>query len=138
MANEKYRVHEVAKDFNLPTKTITEILTKYVAAPKNHMQVLTDHELSVIFDYLTVNNQVPNIQAIYADAFREEKKEQPKAAPAPQQQNNNNRPQQQGQHEPGRGGGDEHADHDAPGEHEEGEGEHRLPSHGRGEGGGIG
>ena len=97
LGNEKYRVHEVAKDFNLPTKTITEILTKYVAAPKNHMQVLSDHELSVIFDYLTVNNQVPNIQAIYADAFREEKKEQPKAAPAPQQQNNNNRPQQQGQ-----------------------------------------
>ena len=47
---EKYRVHEVAKDFGLPTKTITEILTKYVAAPKNHMQVLDDHELSVIFD----------------------------------------------------------------------------------------
>ena len=45
---EKYRVHEVAKDFNLPTKTITEILTKYVAAPKNHMQVLSDYELSVI------------------------------------------------------------------------------------------
>ena len=34
MGMEKYRVHEVAKDFGLPTKTITEILTKYVAAPK--------------------------------------------------------------------------------------------------------
>ena len=43
----------MAKDFGLPTKTITEILTKYVAAPKNHMQVLNDHELSVIFDYLS-------------------------------------------------------------------------------------
>ena len=77
MANEKYRVHEVAKDFNLPTKTITEILTKYVAAPKNHMQVLTDHELSVIFDYLTAHNQVSGIQAIYADIAP--KAEQPKA-----------------------------------------------------------
>ena len=46
MGIEKYRVHEVAKDFGLPTKTITEILTKYAQAPKNHMQVLTDHELS--------------------------------------------------------------------------------------------
>ena len=64
---EKYRVHEVAKDFGLPTKTSTEILTKYVAAPKNHMQVLTDHELSVIFDYLTQHNQVSGIQAIFAD-----------------------------------------------------------------------
>ena len=73
---EKYRVHEVAKDFGLPTKTITEILTKYVAAPKNHMQVLDDHELSVIFDYLTQHNQVSSIQAIFADTY------QTKAAPA--------------------------------------------------------
>ena len=41
---EKYRVHEVAKDFGLPTKTITEILTKYAETPKNHMQALTDQE----------------------------------------------------------------------------------------------
>ena len=82
MGIEKYRVHEVAKDFGLPTKTVTEILTKYVAAPKNHMQVLSDHELSVIFDYLTQHNQVANIQAIYADAYQEKATETPKAAPA--------------------------------------------------------
>ena len=82
MGIEKYRVHEVAKDFGLPTKTVTEILTKYVAAPKNHMQVLSDHELSVIFDYLTQHNQVANIQVIYADAYQEKAKETPKAAPA--------------------------------------------------------
>ena len=83
---EKYRVHEVAKDFGLPTKTITEILTKYASAPKNHMQVLTDHELSVIFDYLTQHNQVSGIQVIFSDTFKEEKKaEAPKAAaPAPE------------------------------------------------------
>ena len=68
---EKYRVHEVAKDFGLPTKTITEILTKYATAPKNHMQVLTDHELSLIFDYLTQHNQVANIQSIFAEAYQE-------------------------------------------------------------------
>ncbi len=81
MGIEKYRVHEVAKDFGLPTKTITEILTKYVAAPKNHMQVLTDHELSVIFDYLTQHNQVSGIQVIFADTYQEKAKEAP-AAPA--------------------------------------------------------
>ena len=83
---EKYRVHEVAKDFGLPTKTITEILTKYATAPKNHMQVLTDRELSIIFDYLTVNNQVSGIQVIFADVAKEQPKEQPKAAPAQQTQ----------------------------------------------------
>ena len=41
----KYRVHEVAKDFGVSTKEITEILTKYAETPKNHMQVLEDREL---------------------------------------------------------------------------------------------
>ena len=51
--DNKYRVHEVAKDFGVSTKEITEILTKYRSAPKNHMQVLDDTDLSVIFEYLT-------------------------------------------------------------------------------------
>ena len=97
---EKYRVHEVAKDFGLPTKTVTEILTKYVAAPKNHMQVLTDHELSVIFDYLTQHNQVSGIQAIYADV---QPKEAPKAAPAPQQSKPQQAAPQQGGQRPQQG-----------------------------------
>ena len=62
----KYRVHEVAKDFKLPTKKITEILTEYAATPKNHMQVLTLEELDIIFEYLTTNNQVESIEEIYA------------------------------------------------------------------------
>jgi translation initiation factor IF-2 len=62
----KYRVHEVAKDFKLPTKKITEILTQYATTPKNHMQVLTIGELDVIFEYLTTNNQIESIEEIYA------------------------------------------------------------------------
>ena len=46
----KYRVHEVAKDFGAATKEITEILTQYCTTPKNHMQALSDQELSVIFE----------------------------------------------------------------------------------------
>nr|WP_325200058.1 translation initiation factor IF-2 [uncultured Oscillibacter sp.] len=83
MAIEKYRVHEVAKDFGLPTKTITEILTKYGAAPKNHMQVLTDRELSVIFDRLTQDHPVSDIQVIFQETYQEAKPA-PAAAPAPQ------------------------------------------------------
>ena len=63
----KYRVHEVAKDFGVPTKQITEILTKYAETPKNHMQVLEDRELSLIFEYLTQHNQVSGIQVIFAE-----------------------------------------------------------------------
>ena len=76
----KYRVHEVAKDFNVPTKTISEILAKYGTAPKNHMQVLTMQELDIVFQSLTVNNQISGIQEIYAASPAPE----PAATPAPE------------------------------------------------------
>ena len=86
----KYRVHEVAKDFGVPTKQITEILTKYAETPKNHMQVLGDRELSLIFESLTQHNQVSGIQAIYADAAKPAEK---KAEPAAKQQPAGKKPQ---------------------------------------------
>ena len=83
MANigNKYRVHEVAKDFGVPTKQITEILTQYAQTPKNHMQVLEDHELSLIFEYLTQHNPVSGIQVIFAEGMKPaaEKKPEPAA-----------------------------------------------------------
>jgi translation initiation factor IF-2 len=60
----KYRVHEVAKDLKLSTKEITEILTKYSQTPKNHMQVLEDRELAIIFDYVTQKNQIDSMESI--------------------------------------------------------------------------
>ena len=60
----KYRVHEVAKDFGASTKEITEILTKYCTTPKNHMQVLGDQELSVIFEYMTQQHPVADIEKV--------------------------------------------------------------------------
>ncbi len=62
----KYRIHEVAKDFGMTSKAIGQILTDYIAAPKNHMQVLETNELDVIFEYLTQNNQVGSIAEIFA------------------------------------------------------------------------
>ena len=60
----KYRVHEVAKDFKLNSKDIAEIHNQIPQTPKNHMQVLEERELAVIFDYLTQHNQVENIESI--------------------------------------------------------------------------
>ena len=80
MSMIKYRIHEVAKDFNVPSKVINQILTDYVAAPKNHMQVLENNELDVIFDYMTQHNQVGSLEEIFNAA---PKAESPKAAPAP-------------------------------------------------------
>jgi len=73
----------VAKDFGVSTKEITEILTKYAETPKNHMQVLEDRELSLIFEYLTQHNPVSSIAVIYAEGAKAaEKKPAPAAKPA--------------------------------------------------------
>ncbi|HJA62543.1 MAG TPA: translation initiation factor IF-2 N-terminal domain-containing protein, partial [Candidatus Intestinimonas stercoravium] len=103
----KYRVHEVAKDFDRPTKEITDILTKYASAPKNHMQVLEDRELSIIFDYLTQHNQVQSIESIFADTYHE---------PKPAQQ-----PAAQGGKQPQQGGGQKQQAHQNGGKRPQGQ-----------------
>jgi len=65
MSMIKYRVHEVAKDFNSTSKVISQILTDYATTPKNHMQVLENDELDLIFEYLTQHNQVGSIAEIF-------------------------------------------------------------------------
>ena len=80
----KYRVHEVAKDLGKSTKEITQILSTYATTPKNHMQVLDDKELSLIFERVTQNNQVADMQASLGTPARKEKAESPR--------NNNDRP----------------------------------------------
>ena len=65
MSMIKYRIHEVAKDFNVTSKVISQILTDYIAPPKNHMQVLETNELDVIFEYMTQHNQAESLEEIF-------------------------------------------------------------------------
>ena len=74
----KYRIHEVAKDFGMTSKDISQILTDYATTPKNHMQVLDDADLSVIFEYMTQHHQVKNMESLLG-AQQSERKEQPAA-----------------------------------------------------------
>lgn len=110
MSMIKYRVHEVAKDFNSTSKVISQILTDYATTPKNHMQVLENDELDLIFEYLTQHNQVGSIAEIFntpaqAEPKPSEKKpakdekpakpaQQPaqSAAPAPVKKEKENKP----------------------------------------------
>ena len=110
MSMIKYRVHEVAKDFNSTSKVISQILTDYATTPKNHMQVLENDELDLIFEYLTQHNQVGSIAEIFntpaqAEPKPSEKKpakdekpakpaQQPAqpAAPAPAKKEKENKP----------------------------------------------
>ena len=72
----KYPVHKVAKDFkrkgkDIPSKEIMDILAQHGHPPKNHMQPLSDLELSIVFEYLTQHNQIDSIQSVYADVYHE-------------------------------------------------------------------
>ena len=69
----KYRVHEVAKDFGTTTKEITDVLTEYAKTPKNHMQVLEPQELNLIFDYMTKHNSVENMEEVLTKQAAERK-----------------------------------------------------------------
>ena len=104
----KYPIHKVAKDFKkngkeLPSKEIMEILTQYGHPPKNHMQPLTDEELSIVFEYLTQHNQIDSIESVYADVYHEPqppKKEEPKAAEKPASKGGEGKPAAKGEAKP--------------------------------------
>ncbi len=84
--DNKYRVHEVAKDLGRSTKEVTDVLTKYSKAPKNHMQVLDDRDLSIIFEHFTQNNQVADLEsALGQPAQQKQASGKKEAAPAQQQ-----------------------------------------------------
>ena len=92
MSMMKYRVHEVAKDFNSTSKVISQILTDYATTPKNHMQVLENDELDIIFEYLTQHNQVGSIAEIFNTPAQAEPK------PADKKPAKNDKPAKSAQH----------------------------------------
>ena len=61
----KYRIGEVAKDFNVDKKEIGSIMGEFFTAPKTYMQVLADEELDVIFEYMTQHHQVESLEEIF-------------------------------------------------------------------------
>ncbi|MBQ5885268.1 MAG: translation initiation factor IF-2 [Clostridia bacterium] len=71
----KYIVHEVAKDFDVPSKDIITLLSGFVSEPKKSQTVLEENELNIIFDYMTQNNQVESFDNYFAqgEKAREER-----------------------------------------------------------------
>ena len=76
----KYRVHEVAKDLNVPNKEVLDILAKYVKEPKKHMTALEENELDIVFDKYTQDHAVKDFDAYFA------MRNQPKEAPAAEEE----------------------------------------------------
>ena len=106
MSLVKYRLKEVATDFGVAPKIITEILAKYSEKPKSNTQVLTAEELNVVFDYMTQHNQIASLEVVFAVQPKpkaEPAKEEPKAEKkpeAPKQQQNQPKAQPQTQNKP--------------------------------------
>ena len=79
MSFVKYRVKEVAADFGVAPKEVSEIIGKFMEKPKSYTQVLTDAELNVVFDYMTQKNQIKDLQQVFAVKPTAPKAEAPKA-----------------------------------------------------------
>ena len=62
----KYKLGEVAKDFNKSAKDITDLLLKFFDEPKKNQTALDSKELDIIFDVLTQENQVENFNEYFA------------------------------------------------------------------------
>ena len=58
----KYRIREVAADFGMTPKEVSEIVGKYFEKPKSNTQVLEDAQLNVVFEYITRQNQVASLE----------------------------------------------------------------------------
>lgn len=75
----KYKIHELAKDFNIKSNVIIDFFKSKGDDAKKSQTVLTSDELDMIFDYLTQANSVESFDGYFAM----KKPEAPKAeAPA--------------------------------------------------------
>ena len=100
MSLVKYRLREVASDFGVAPKEVTEIISKFSEKPKSNTQVLTEEELNIVFDQLTKNHPVASLEKAFAaqTAVRQEapKAEAPKQEAPKAEQPKNAKPQQGG------------------------------------------
>ena len=85
MSALKYRLKEVAADFGVAPKQIAQIMEQFFEKPKSNTQVLTEEELNVIFDYMTINNQIESIEVVFAVQPAPKKEEPKKEAPKAEQ-----------------------------------------------------
>ena len=63
----KYRIRDVAKDFGMTTKEISDIVSKYFEKPKSNMQVLEDQQLNVLFEHITQHHQIDSLEQVFLE-----------------------------------------------------------------------
>lgn len=72
----KYKIHELAKDFNIKSNVILDFFKSRGDEAKKSQTVLTTDELDMVFDYLTQKNSVESFDAYFAMKKPEPPKEE--------------------------------------------------------------
>ena len=62
----KYKVKEVATDFDVATKEVVAVLKEKLGVDKKAMTTLSEDELNFVFDYFTQKNAVADFNAYFA------------------------------------------------------------------------
>ena len=102
MSFVKVRLKELAADFGVTPKEISEIIGKFGEKPKSNSQVLTDQELNVVFEVMTQTHQIDSLEQVFAVQKpkaepKKEVKAEPVKAEAPKAESKAEAPRQQDQ-----------------------------------------
>ena len=65
MAIKKYKVHELAKDFDIQSKYVIENLSKHFEGEKKSQTALEEKELDFLFDIITKEIRDENFLSRY-------------------------------------------------------------------------
>ncbi len=68
MTIQKIHVSDVAKDFDVATKVIADLLSPYCDTPKKSASTLEEEELDLLFNLLTEKNNTADLSAYFATA----------------------------------------------------------------------
>ena len=89
MINAKYRVRDVAKDFDIKSNYVTELLEKHFEGQKKSMTALESDELDMLFDTITSEHQAESFDDYFALKSGKEQaqpeKAEPKEEPKPEE-----------------------------------------------------
>lgn len=83
MPRDKYKVHELAKDFDINSKEISKLLADNGFEAKKSMTALDPNELDFLFEVITAKHSVESFDAYFAAGAKKEEAEPEKPAEQP-------------------------------------------------------
>ena len=85
IAETKIRINLLAKDLEMKSKDLTDIIAAAGLGTKNSTGTLNSDEFSVLFDYLTLQNQISNM-GDYLSGKADVKHKEPKVQKAKEEE----------------------------------------------------